>query len=70
MAQDIPHTPWHAAYPAPMAEVESLPRQDLLRWIKEGKVAGKDYVLVDVRRIDLEVRALTIYYLTPEVFDE
>jgi hypothetical protein len=53
-----------------MAEVESLPRQDLLRWIKEGKVAGKDYVLVDVRRVDLEVRALTIYYLTPEVFDE
>jgi hypothetical protein len=44
-----------------MAEVESLPRQDLLRWIKEGKVAGRDFVLVDVRRVDLEVRALTVY---------
>jgi len=53
---DIPrNTPWHAAYPAPKSEVNSLPRQELLRWLKEGKQAGKDFVLVDVRRNDFEV---------------
>ena len=49
-APDVPDTPWHAAYPAPTSEVDALPRQEMLRWIKEGKLAGRDYVLVDVRR--------------------
>ncbi|KAJ5321144.1 arsenate reductase (Arc2) [Penicillium atrosanguineum] len=53
-APDVPRTPWHTAYPAPTSEVDALPRQELLRWIKEGKMPGKDYVLVDVRRNDFE----------------
>lgn len=47
--------PWHAAYPAPNATPGALPRQELLRWFREGKQAGRDFVLVDVRRTDFEV---------------
>lgn len=48
-------SPWHAAYPAPKATPSALPRQELLQWFREGKQAGKDFVLVDVRRTDFEV---------------
>lgn len=47
--------PWHAAYPAPKATPNTLPRQELLQWFREGKQAGRDFVLVDVRRTDFEV---------------
>ncbi|KAJ5337116.1 uncharacterized protein N7506_005138 [Penicillium brevicompactum] len=47
-------TPWHAAFPAPKSTPPSLSREELLGWIREGKQAGKDYVLVDVRRNDYE----------------
>ncbi|KAJ5195080.1 arsenate reductase (Arc2) [Penicillium cinerascens] len=54
-APDIPrNTQWHEAYPAPMSKVDALPRQELLRWLREGKQAGRDFVLVDVRRNDFE----------------
>lgn len=56
-APDIPRTPWHEAYPAPKSEVDALPRHELLRWLREGKLAGRDFVLVDVRRNDFEVLA-------------
>lgn len=47
--------PWHAAYPAPKATPDALSRQELLQWFREGKQAGRDFVLVDVRRTDFEV---------------
>lgn len=52
--KDAP-APWYAAYPAPKCTVGSLPREDLLQWLRTGKVGGKDFVLVDVRRADFEV---------------
>ncbi|KAJ5185425.1 hypothetical protein N7491_006707 [Penicillium cf. griseofulvum] len=46
--------PWHAAYPAPRGTAPSISREELLQWIREGKQAGKDFVLVDLRRTDYE----------------
>jgi arsenical-resistance protein 2 len=47
----------HAAYPAPKATAAAITRESLLSWMLEGKRAGKDFVLVDLRRTDFEVRA-------------
>ncbi|KAJ5767163.1 uncharacterized protein N7511_004779 [Penicillium nucicola] len=46
--------PWHAAFPAPKTVAPSLSREEFLQWIQEGKEAGKDFVLVDLRRTDYE----------------
>ncbi|CAG8887035.1 unnamed protein product [Penicillium egyptiacum] len=46
--------PWHAAYPAPRGAASSISREELLQWIRDGKQAGKDFVLVDLRRTDYE----------------
>ncbi|KAE8388621.1 hypothetical protein ETB97_012786 [Aspergillus alliaceus] len=46
--------PWHAAYPAPKRVANILSRPAFLQWLKQGKTAGKDFVLVDVRRADYE----------------
>ncbi|KAJ5827191.1 hypothetical protein N7447_003954 [Penicillium robsamsonii] len=46
--------PWHAAYPAPRSAAPSISREELLQWIKDGKQAGKDFILVDLRRTDYE----------------
>ncbi|KAJ5561902.1 hypothetical protein N7535_003635 [Penicillium sp. DV-2018c] len=51
MSTDVP---WHAAFPAPKREAPSISREELLQWIRDGKQAGKDYVLVDLRRTDYE----------------
>lgn len=47
--------PWHAAYPAPRNTADTLPRYELLQWLRDGKQPGKDFVLVDLRRTDFEV---------------
>lgn len=49
--------PWHAAYPAPRnSQPEAIRREDVLEIMKLGQnKAGKDYVLVDLRRNDHEV---------------
>lgn len=47
--------PWHAAYPAPTTtHPGAVSREELLELLQTG-VAGKDYVLVDLRRNDYEV---------------
>ncbi|OQE31147.1 hypothetical protein PENFLA_c002G03976 [Penicillium flavigenum] len=46
--------PWHAAYPAPRAAAPSISREELVQWIRDGKQAGKDFILVDLRRTDYE----------------
>jgi hypothetical protein len=50
-------TPWHAAYPSPLSKTPSaMTRQEVLNMIKDSRnIAGKDYVLVDLRRADHEV---------------
>jgi arsenical-resistance protein 2 len=47
--------PWHAAYPAPRGAAPSISREELVQWIRDGKQAGKDFILVDLRRTDYEV---------------
>jgi hypothetical protein len=46
--------PWHMAYPTPKTSVPTVSREEVLSWSTE-RVAGRDYVLVDVRRTDFEV---------------
>ena len=48
--------PWHAAFPKPSSTASLISREELLGLMKEGKIAGKDFVLVDLRRTDFEVR--------------
>lgn len=49
--------PWHAAYPDPKADVVFLSREDVLALLLDPQaVAGKDYVLIDLRRNDHHVR--------------
>lgn len=49
--------PWHAAYPAPShAELGKMTRQEVLSLLKNSeKAAGRDFMLVDLRRNDHEV---------------
>ncbi|KAL4892741.1 Rhodanese-like domain-containing protein [Aspergillus ambiguus] len=54
MADSTQEKPWHAAFPAPRNTAASITREEVLQWMREGKQAGKDYVLVDLRRNDFE----------------
>ena len=50
--------PWHAAYPTPKTQAEAISREDVLDMLRDPKnVAGKDFILVDLRRNDHEVSA-------------
>jgi arsenical-resistance protein 2 len=50
-------TPWFAAYPtARNQSPASISRTELLKLFKDGKEAGKDFALVDLRRTDFDVR--------------
>lgn len=59
MASTISETaaPWHAAYPTPSdRQPGSITRDAVLELMKnESSIAGKDFVLVDLRRVDHEV---------------
>lgn len=49
-------SPWYASYPAPKIEARGISREEVLGLLMDGeKVAGKDFVLVDLRRNDHEV---------------
>lgn len=52
---------WYAALPAPKTTAPSVSRNRLLSWLKKDKVPGKDFVLVDLRRMDYEVSSLVSY---------
>ncbi|KAG4437226.1 hypothetical protein IFR05_007280 [Cadophora sp. M221] len=54
VGDNTPENTWHAAYPAPRTTAAVITREDLLSWMSEGKVVGKDFVLVDLRRTDFE----------------
>lgn len=53
-----PLPPWHAAYPSPETTAPTISKQEVLELLKSGAVPGKDFLLVDVRRNDFEVRVL------------
>lgn len=48
--------PWHASFPNPRTpDPPALPRATLLQWFQQGtKTPGSDFLLVDLRRTDLE----------------
>lgn len=48
--------PWYAAYPAPKSEVVTISREEVLALLKATPVEKRDFVLVDLRRNDFEVR--------------
>lgn len=50
--------PWYAAFPEPKTSpIGWIPREEVLAMLKDDSlVPGKDYVLVDLRRTDFEVR--------------
>lgn len=50
--------PWHTAYPTPKSTPPSVSKEEVLTWLREGRQVGRDFVLVDVRRTDREVRAV------------
>ncbi|KAH6714563.1 Rhodanese-like domain-containing protein [Leptodontidium sp. MPI-SDFR-AT-0119] len=54
VSEPVAEKPWHAAYPAPKTTAAVITRESLLSWMLGGKVAGKDFVLVDLRRTDFE----------------
>ncbi|KAI9892620.1 MAG: hypothetical protein M1814_001313 [Vezdaea aestivalis] len=54
VSEQVVEKPWHAIYPAPKTTAAVITRESLLSWMLEGKVAGKDFVLVDLRRTDFE----------------
>lgn len=49
--------PWYAAYPAPKSIPDSISASEFYRWLQDGKRVGTDFILVDLRRTDLEVWA-------------
>ncbi|OJJ67597.1 hypothetical protein ASPBRDRAFT_58702 [Aspergillus brasiliensis CBS 101740] len=49
-----PPLPWHAAYPAPRSAATGIRREEVLQWFRSGKQAGRDFILVDLRRTDFE----------------
>ncbi|KAG4267537.1 major facilitator superfamily transporter [Fusarium proliferatum] len=57
MASTDVATPWHAAYPPPLNKTPAaMTRQAVLEMMKDSKnIAGKNYVLFDLRRTDHEV---------------
>lgn len=59
-APQQPEAPWHAAFPAPKSTAATVSRDEVLPLIKERKAKGPDapvdFVLVDLRRADHEVR--------------
>lgn len=48
--------PWYAAYPAPrQATPPWTSRAEVLQLFRDGKQAGRDFILIDLRKTDHEV---------------
>ena len=63
MASKQEESPWYAAYPAARTKQPAqISRAELLQLIKDGQVAGKDFVLIDMRRMDYEVSMAYRYH--------
>ena len=56
--------PWHAAYPAPKTEAGAISRDEVLSLLNDPKsIAGKDFILIDLRRADHEVPAVDLLFM-------
>lgn len=55
----LAQAPWHAAYPAPKTAEQpgALTKEDVLGMLQRGE---EDFVLIDLRRNDYEVREPTL----------
>lgn len=52
--------PWHAAYPKPKNTAPgSISRSELMERLNRGEQPGLDFLLIDLRRNDHEVRRIT-----------
>ena len=48
---------WYDAYPKPRNESPAVvAREQLLGWLQNGQKSGADFLLVDLRRTDHEVK--------------
>lgn len=53
---------WHVAYPAPKIVTPPITREMVLEMLRDGsKVASKDFILIDLRRVDYEVYVVCRY---------
>lgn len=55
---EVAVAPWHSVYPPPRdVELMSITREAMLQMMKDSEnVATKDFILIDLRRTDYEVR--------------
>jgi hypothetical protein len=64
-SQAAEQPPWHEAFPSPVITAPTVSRAEVIEWIRERRAQGADakvdYVLVDLRRADHEVRFHRIY---------
>lgn len=57
MASELP---WHAAYPKPKNTApDVISRSEVLERLNRGEQPGRDFLLIDLRRNDHEVRPIT-----------
>lgn len=69
-----PEKPWHAAYPSPRCQAPaSISPTSLLHALQSGRKPGIDFLLIDLRRNDHEVRsahALPIYLILQDTWSK
>lgn len=57
-----PEAPWHSVYPTPAFDTPRM-SPSALADLMRSKVAGVDYIVIDVRRTDFEVN----FYIEVEI---
>ena len=51
--------PWYSHFPSPRSKPESITHDAVAKLIQDPeKIAGEDYIIVDVRRTDFDVLPL------------
>jgi arsenical-resistance protein 2 len=51
--------PWYSHFPSPHSKPQSITHDAVAKLIQDPeKLAGKDYIIVDVRRTDFDVLSL------------
>jgi len=61
--QQLAEKSWHSAFPEPASQPITLSRDDLKHMIERGKIPGKDFLLIDLRRTDYEVSQFQPYFM-------
>ncbi|KAK5069362.1 hypothetical protein LTR51_008612 [Lithohypha guttulata] len=61
---------WHEAYPNPRNQSpDAITRQDLLERLRKGQKSGVDFLLIDLRKADHQVRTYSVAPGTPVCSD-